>query len=85
MTKSQFDEAPRRPHAWRTLLAEALSENDPKQLERKVVIAEAAIFQRLQALAHESSEDGEVASLREASKTLLGLKTTVLKFPDWRS
>ena len=85
MTKPQFDEARQRPHAWPTLFVEALSENDPKQLEKKVAEAEAAIFLRLQTLLRDSGGDGEVASLREASKKLLGLKTNVLKFPDWRS
>jgi hypothetical protein len=77
--------ADHRGHAWRTFVADAMSETNPEKLRDKIAAAEAAVFDRLQALAANStSQPAEVGELREASETLLALKTSVLKFPDWR-
>jgi hypothetical protein len=72
------------PH-WKEMVAEAVSETDPRQLREKVAAAEAAIFQRLQRLATSSKgSQTEMRELRAASDRLLALKTDVLKFPGWR-
>jgi hypothetical protein len=75
----------RRDHSWKNLVADAVAESSPKKLQEKIAVAEAAIFERSQALAANSHpQSAEVRELREASATLLALKTNVLKFPDWR-
>lgn len=75
----------RRDHAWKNLVADAVAESSPKMLQEKIALAEAAIFERLQALAANSHpQSAEIRELREASAALLALKTDVLKFPDWR-
>jgi len=74
-----------RDHAWKNLVAEAVAESIPKKLQEKIAVAEAAIFERLQALAANSHpHSAEIRELREASAALLALKTDVLRFPDWR-
>ena len=75
----------RRDHAWKNVVADAVAESNPKMLQEKIAVAEAAIFERLQALAGNSHpQSAEVRELGEASAALLALKTDVLKFPDWR-
>lgn len=79
------DSADHRDHAWKDIVAEAMSESNPKTLPGKIAAAEAAIFDRLQVLATKSdSQSAEVRELREASEAILALKTNVLKFPYWR-
>ena len=69
---------------WKKTLHEALVEVNPVKLREKVAEAEAAIFQRLQALGQSSDSSGERYALQDASNALLTLKREVLKFPDWR-
>jgi hypothetical protein len=71
-------------YAWSQAFCDALEEKDPQKLNDKLVAAEAAIFNRLQALAQSDGSNSEIVALREASNALLTLKTHVLKFPDWR-
>ncbi len=70
---------------WKKLLQEALVEVNPDRLRDKVADAEAAIFQRLQALERSSDTAEELRALQDASSDLLVLKRDVLKFPDWES
>ena|SRR5215831_12717380 len=67
---------------WRQLLNEALVEVAPDKLKLKVADAEAAVFQRLQALG--TSDDEERLVLHDASALLLTLKNE-LGFPDSNS
>lgn len=69
---------------WKKTLHEALVEVNPEKLREKVVEAEAAIFQRLQALGQSSDSSEERHALQDASNALLTLKREVLNFPDWR-
>jgi len=71
-------------YVWSQTFSEALKEKDPQKLQEKVAAAEAAIFNRLQDLAQGNGAEIEISALREASNTLLSLKTDVLRFPDWR-
>jgi len=66
---------------WRQLLNEALVEVAPDKLKLKVADAEAAIFQRLQALG--TSDDEERLVLQDVCALLLTLKNNALGFPDW--
>ena len=68
---------------WRQLLNEAMGEVATDKLKLKVADAEAAIFQRLQALG--TSDDEEQLVLQDASALLLTLKKNVLGFADWNS
>jgi hypothetical protein len=69
---------------WKNVLHEALVEVNPDKLKEKVAEAEAAIFQRLQALRESSESAEERHALQDASNALLTLKRELLKFPDWR-
>jgi hypothetical protein len=69
---------------WQIVLHEALVEVNSEKLKGKVAEAEAAIFQRLQALRESSDSAEERHALQDASNALLTLKKEVLKFPDWR-
>lgn len=70
---------------WKKLVQEALVEVNPDKLKDKVSEAEAAIFERLQALERSSESAEEMHALQDASNTLLVLKREVLKFPDWNT
>lgn len=70
---------------WKKLVKEAVVEVNPDRLKEKVAEAEAAIFQRLQALERSSDSPAERHALQDASNTLLILKREVLKYPDWKS
>lgn len=71
-------------YVWSQTFSEAVKEKDPQKLQEKVAAAEAAIFNRLQSLTQGNGAEIEIIALREASDTLLSLKTDVLRFPDWR-
>lgn len=74
-----------RGHSWKVAVAEALSEPSRDNLSGRIAAAEAAVFERLQALATNSLAPlAEVRELCKASEALLALKTDVLKFPHWR-
>ena len=69
---------------WKKLVQDALVEVNPDKLRDKVADAEAAVFQRLQALTSKSDSSEELHALQDASNTLLVLKREVLRFPDWK-
>jgi hypothetical protein len=69
---------------WQRVLHEALVEVNTEKLKGKVAEAEAAIFERLQALREGYDSAEERHALQDASNALLTLKREVLKFPDWR-
>lgn len=79
-----------RGHNWKVADAEVLSEPSREKLSDRIAAAEiaaaeAAVFERLQALATNSLAPlPEVHELCKASEALLALKTDVLKFPQWR-
>lgn len=74
-----------RGHNWKVADAEVLSEPSREKLSDRIAAAEAAVFERLQALATNSVAPlPEVHELCKASEALLALKTDVLKFPQWR-
>lgn len=68
---------------WKKIFQEALVEVNPDRLKEKLAEAEAAIFQRLQALQPGGAHVEELRALQDASNALLVLKREVLKFPDW--
>ena len=68
---------------WKKVFQEALVEVNPDRLKEKLAEAEAAIFQRLQALQPGTDHVEELRALQDASSALLVLKREVLKFPDW--
>lgn len=67
--------------SWQKPLQEAIREPDLPKLAEKVVIAETAIFQRMQELITSPAADPESAAIREACKELLKIQTQRLKWP----
>jgi hypothetical protein len=70
---------------WQRMLHEALVEQDPERLKERVAEAEAAVFLRLQDLAHTQDGPAERNALQDASRALLALKIDTLKFPHWKA
>jgi hypothetical protein len=70
---------------WEGAWQEALLELDPTKLHDKIVVAEAAIFTRLQELSNNSDHHEERTALRDAISRMRTLKMEILKFPDWKS
>jgi hypothetical protein len=56
-----------------------------KKLKQKIAEAEAAIFERLQALSDGKTISDERQALDDATKALRVVKRGVLKFLDWRA
>lgn len=69
---------------WQQQYKAVLSEKDPAKLRRLVDAAEAAIFDRLQALAQTSDGDAERAALAEATRNLQRIQVEALGYPDWQ-
>jgi hypothetical protein len=67
---------------WQTEYIAALVELDPKTLFERVMAAEAAIFNRLQAISHHSGGHAERQAIEDALATLRVLKRDSLGFPD---
>ena len=59
-------------HTWQQAVQEAIGENDPSQLERKIRLAEVAIFERIDTFL--PTEDGEDVGLFEALGKLRALR-----------
>ena len=59
-----------------------LLEHRPRELYSKIQAAEAAIYERLQAMAHDSSTQGEREVIADAVSTLRILQREKLSFPD---
>lgn len=69
---------------WQCRLQEAILEFRPQELSAKVQRAEAAIFDRCQALSSDSDDHHEEReALSDALSTLRALKRDGLAFPDW--
>jgi len=69
---------------WQHEYLAALVELDPKTLFERVTAAETAIFNRLQAISHNSdSHTGERRAIEDALAGLRSLKRDNLGFPDW--
>ncbi len=68
---------------WQKLCQEALVELDPEKLKERVLIAEAAVYVRLQELAQGPDGQEERQALIDVTSSLRYLKRDVLKYPDW--
>ena len=66
---------------WQNELRAALLELDREKLRDRIATAEAAIFDRLQAISHDPDHTAERQAIELAS--LRVLKRDVLGFPDW--
>ncbi len=68
---------------WQAEYQAALLELDPKRLFECVTAAETAIFNRLQAMSHNSDGHAERQAIEDALAALRALKRDNLGFPDW--
>ena len=68
---------------WQAEYLAALVELDPKMLFERVMEAEAAIFNRHQAISHNSDAHAERQAIEDALAALRVLKRDNLGFPDW--
>ena len=69
---------------WQRELEAALLEPDGKKLFERVMAAEAAIFNRLQAISQSPDFEAERHAIRDAVERLRILKRDGLGFPDWQ-
>jgi len=69
---------------WQHAFQRVLLETDNKKLHDLIVVAEAAIFNRLQVLASNPRCQEERQLIFDALGRLRGLMTDVLGFPDWQ-
>jgi hypothetical protein len=67
---------------WQAEYQAALLELDPKTLFERVTAAETAIFNRLQAISHNSDGHAERQAIEDALAALRVLKRGGLGFPD---
>jgi hypothetical protein len=68
---------------WQNEYAAALVELDREKLPQRVAAAEAAIFNRLQAISQSTDHQAERQSIEDALAGLRVLKRENLGFPDW--
>ena len=68
---------------WQAEYQAALLELDPKRLFERVTAAETAIFNRLQAMSHNSDGHAERQAIEDALAALRVLKRDNLGYPDW--
>jgi hypothetical protein len=68
---------------WQREYLAALLEVEPKTLFERVTVAETAIFDRLQAISHNSNGKAERHAIEDALAALRVLKRDNLGFPDW--
>jgi hypothetical protein len=68
---------------WQREYFAALLELDPKTLFERVTAAETSIFNRLQAISHDSDSRAERQAIADALAGLRILKRDNLGFPDW--
>jgi hypothetical protein len=69
--------------AWQNEYETALLELDPEKLPQRVEAAEAAIFERLQAISQSTDHHTERQVIEDALTGLRVLKRDELGFPDW--
>ena len=72
------------PH-WQREFEAALREGDPQSLRQRVDAAEAALFQRLQALAGSAEGDEERQVISNAIGTLRAIQRDKLGYPEWNT
>jgi len=68
---------------WQHEYLAALVEGDPKTLFERVTAAEAAIFNRLQAISKNPDSQAERRAIQDALASLRILQKEKLGFPDW--
>lgn len=68
---------------WQSAVQGALLELDQDKLRARVAAAEAAIFNRLQAISQNPDHQSERQAIEDALTTLRVLKREALGFPDW--
>ena len=68
---------------WQTRVREALLELDRDKLRTIVAEAEAAIFNRLQAISQDTHQTTERHAIEDALANLRVVKRESLEFPDW--
>ena len=68
---------------WQPELEAALSEHNGRKLFERVMAAEAAIFNRRQAISQNPAHEAERHAIRDAAAKLRILKRDGLGFPDW--
>jgi hypothetical protein len=66
-------------YVWQQAVQEAIAESDPNQLERKIKIAEVALFERIDTFL--AADSGEDIALFEAFGKLRALKRILGKSP----
>ena len=71
------------PEWWQCALQAALFEHDREKLLEQVRAAEAAIFNRLQAISQSPDHEAERRAIQDALASLRILKRDSLGFPDW--
>ena len=69
---------------WQHELQAALMEHDREKLLEQVTAAEAAIFNRLQAISQSQDHEAERHAIQDALARLRILKRDSLGFPDWK-
>lgn len=68
---------------WQPAYQAALLELDPKRLPERVIAAETAIFNRLQAISGKTDHHAERRAIEDALAGLRVLKRETLAYPDW--
>jgi hypothetical protein len=68
---------------WQPAYLAALLELEPNRLFERVMAAETAIFNRLQAIPHNADSHAERQAIEDAVASLRVLKRDKLGFPDW--
>jgi hypothetical protein len=68
---------------WQNQYRAALLELDRQKLSERVTAAEAAIYQRLQAISQNSDHQAERQAIEDAMAALRLLMKEKLDFPDW--
>jgi hypothetical protein len=72
----------RYPH-WQHEFEAALLERDPQKLREHVDAAEAAMFQRAQALVESANGHAEQQAISDAIRTLRTIQREKLGYPEW--
>ena len=80
MTKEP-PQSPETTYLWQSELDAALAEGDPKTLRQRVDAAEAALFQRSQALAGTTLRHPEQEAILAAMRTLRAIQREKLGYP----
>jgi hypothetical protein len=68
---------------WQRPVQEALVELDTEKLKERVAAAEAAIFERQQAISQSRDHHAERESIEYALASLRVVKKETLEYPDW--